>query len=395
MNTTTADHRAHKPIATALLGIRTITAAALAAGILFQAQGFAQEAVRSGTSAAPAPAAADPEAAARESWRSFVAKNPPPEKGCFHVSYPNFVWESVDCKETQTRVHPVRVNPPAGAPLVVGDGNDYAAAAQGLISNVEGYFIATGVTSVTSVGVASFDNAGILGPNEYSLQLNTNADSTTSACAGGKSTCTVWQQFVYATDYNTKGEAALFMQYWLLDWGSCHPVIGGNIGCSPCPKGWKTYPNHGEADCYKNSKSVPLPDIPITSLGDVIINTSATPGGNDGLMLSYGTDGGFESWFVSAEDSVLLGGVDIGSVWQEAEYNVVGDAGGSEAEFNYGSSITVRLNLIDGSNFAPACFSQAGTTGETNNLDLGTCQAAAFFGPYIEFTESLLLHATF
>jgi hypothetical protein len=360
------------------MNTRSITVAALAAGILFQAQGFTQAAVRSDTSPTAAPAAADPEAVAHEIWRSYVAKNPPPEKGCFHVSYPNFVWEGVDCKETQTRVHPVHVNPAAGAPEVVGDRNDYAAEAQGLISFAQGEFTLSGVTSVTSVGVASFDNAGILGPNEYSLQLNTNADSTTSACKG-HSGCTVWQQFVYATDYNTKGEAALFMQYWLIDWGS-----------SPCPPGWRSSPSGTQTDCYKNSKSVALPDIPITKLGDVIVNASATPGGNDVLILDYASNGStYESWYLSAEDSVALGALDISSVWHEAEYNVVGDTGGSEAQFNYGSSISVQLNIIDGSNFAPACFSQAGTTGETNNLNLGTCQVGVFIDPYIEFTESL------
>jgi hypothetical protein len=40
---------------------------------------------------------------------------------------------------------------------------------------------------------------GILGSNEYSVQLNTNFTGTTSVCAG-HSGCTVWQQFIYATD---------------------------------------------------------------------------------------------------------------------------------------------------------------------------------------------------
>ena len=349
------------------MNTRTITAAALAAGILFQAQAFSQDAVRSATSAAPA--SADPEAVAREQWRSFIAKNPAPQKGCFHVSYPNVVWEGAECKETQTRIHPVHVHPPAGGPEVVGNGNDYAAEAQGLISFVQGALVLTGVESVTSVG----GSGGILGSNEYSVQLNTNSDSTTSVCAD-HSACRVWQQFVYATDYNSSGEAALFMQYWLLGWNAS------------CPSGWRSFSSGTQTDCYKNSQSVSLPDIPIANLGDVTIVTYATPGGNDVLTLTYGAFGsGFESWSVTAEDSV----VDIGSVWHAAEYNVVGDSGGSEAEFNPGSSITVQLILLDGSNSAPACVGQGGTTGETNNLNLGTCQAAVFIDPYIEFTESL------
>src|ERR1700722_142859 len=62
-------------------------------------------------------------------------------------------------------------------------------------------------------------SGGILGPNEYTLQVNTNFTGTTSACAGHTG-CTVWQQFIYSPDYEVKGEAAFFMQYWLIGWGS-------------------------------------------------------------------------------------------------------------------------------------------------------------------------------
>jgi hypothetical protein len=232
-----------------------------------------------------------------------------------------------------------------------------------LITLASGGFTIKGVKSEKGVGVAAFGGGGILGPNEYSLQVNTNANDTTSKCAG-HSGCTVWQQFVYSPDYNVPGEAAVFMQYWLIGWGS-----------SACPSSWGKY----KTDCFKNSTYVPAPDVPITDLGKLGLMGTATAGGNDSVVFTFGTD----SYSITGKDSVL----DISSVWKEAEFNVVGNAGGSRADFNSGSSVTVTLVLFDGSTAAPTCVANGGTTGETNNLNLGTC--SAFGGiPYIEFTES-------
>ena len=222
------------------------------------------------------------------------------------------------------------------------------------------------MTSEKGVGVAAFGGGGILGTNEYSVQLNTNDKLTTSACAG-HSGCTVWQQFVYGTDYIGAGTAAVFMQYWLLNWGS-----------SACPSGWGKY----GSDCYVNSPLAPAPDIPIKSLGQLELAGSVQSGLFDTVTLYYGSDVVSMTWF----DSM----VDIASVWDKVEFNVVGDAGGSRATFNSGSSINVILSFADGSSAKPTCLANGGTTGETNNLNLGSCTASiGFFGiPLIQFTES-------
>ena len=103
--------------------------------------------------------------------------------------------------------------------------------------------------------------------------------------------------------------------------------------------------------------------------------------GNDSVIFSYGSD----SYSITGKDSVL----DISSVWKEAEFNVVGNAGGSRADFNSGSSIEVTLGLSDGSAAAPSCLANGGTTGETNNLNLGTCSTWTLFGTGgIQFKES-------
>ena len=308
--------------------------------------------------------AGDAQTAARDSWRTFVAHNTPPEAGCYRATYPDIVWEQVECKEVHPRVRPVRR---PGAAQVVGNGLDYVAEASGLITATVGTFpVVTGVTSEKSVGVALFGGGGILGPNEYSLQVNTNPTGTTSACAG-ISGCTVWQQFVYGTDYSTAGEATVFIQYWLLNWGS-----------SPCPSGYTT----SGSDCYKNSSGVTAPDMPITSLGSLSLSGTAAAAGNDTAVFNNGTT----AYTVTAPDSVL----DISSVWNQSEFNIVGDAGGSEAVFNTGSSVTVNVALTDGSNAAPTCVANDGSTGETNNLTLGPCSTAGGSSPSIQFDEGNL-----
>jgi hypothetical protein len=346
----------------------TITAAALAAGLFVQTQGL------------NAAVTSDAEAAARDTWNAVLANTPVPGKGCFHASYPSVAWERVDCKQTRPSAVPVRVHQQPAAPdgIGVGDGNDYIAGASGSIYYAKGSFIATsGVESVESVG----GSGGVDGHNEYTLQLNTNTSNAASPaiCAKHIGGCTVWQQFIYATDQYVEIPliditGALYIQYQLLGWNDT------------CPSNWSHYSHDGQTDCYRNSSAASLPDIAITDLGEVSMVASATPGSTDTVTLIAGK----EMWSVTADDNVL----DIGSVWQAAEFNVFGDSGYSEAVFNPGSSITVRLIIADGSNTQPTCFPPGtgnGYTGETNNLNLGSCQPGLYDYTYpdIVFTESL------
>jgi hypothetical protein len=314
----------------------------------------------------------DAEFAAQSHWRTYMAQNPASEAGCFHASYPNTVWEKEDCKIVAAPpFHPVRAKSADGAPEVVGNINDYVAKAKGLITQTSGGFQVDGVTSETGVGVKGFGGHGILGPNEYSLQINTNANETTSAC-DHHSGCTVWQQYLYSPDYVEKGKAAVYIQYWLLGWGS-----------SACPTtgSWNKDGKDGDGnDCFMNSAIKTAPDLPITDLGKMSLLATADPGGLDSVSFSFGT----ESHSVTASDNVL----DISSVWKESEFNVVGNTDGSRADFNSGSSITVTLILFDGSDSAPTCVADSGTTGESNNLTLGSCNAFSGLFPNIVFTES-------
>jgi hypothetical protein len=308
--------------------------------------------------------AVDAEAAARDNWRAVMAHNTELGEGCFRASYPSIDWEQVECNELHPRVHPVFHKPGEGQ--VTGNGHDYVAQAPGLIEGTLGTFpTVTGVKSEKSVGVAAFGGGGILGPNEYSIQLNTNFTGTTSAC-DGHTDCVVWQQFIYATDYAKEGEAAVFMQYWLIGWGD-----------SACPSG---FGSDGSGDCYGNSNYVAAPDVKATSLGKLSLSGAAKAGSKDTVVFTNGTT----AYSVSGSDSVL----DISEVWHQSEFNVVGDAGGSRADFNKPVSITVNVALTDGSTSAPTCVANAGSTGETNNLNLGKCSTASGSSPSIKFTES-------
>ena len=310
--------------------------------------------------------AIDAQSAALHQWRAVMRQNPPQDKGCFHATYPD-AWEKVDCTIAQPRVHPTHVEPVDDEADDVGNTNDYVAFATGLISSAVGGLEIKGVKSEHSAGVAEFHDEGNLGPNEYSIQINTNAKMSTSAWGcSSRHGCKVWQQFVYSTDYVSAGVAEVYMQYWLLNYGSC-------------PSGWNHEPK--SSNCFVNSPLADAPDIPPTELG-VDFATTAQAGGNDCVTLYFGS----EVIGNCFPDSML----DISSVWNKAEFNVVGDGGGSRADFNDGTSISPLLYVYDGSRSAPTCLAKAGTTGESNNLTLGKCTAGVANGrvPYISFTES-------
>ena len=307
----------------------------------------------------------------KQSWRNTVLHASLPHKNkeaCFHASYPSTKWTEVSCTVAPNRPYAQWAHAdgsPSGAvshmtsqTQTVGDGADYAAQVPGLLTGaIGGFSSATGVTS----------ESGVLGANDYTLQLNSNFMNT--AVCSGHSGCQAWQQFIYSS-----GEQAVFMQYWLLNYGSC-------------PSGWNTY----GSDCWKNSAAVSVATIPISDLTNLSVWASASVTNNDlvGLETQSGSITSGDFFSVTEPDSV----VDLATGWNEAEFNIFGDGGGSAATFNNGSALsaTIFVNQQSGSQAAPTCVSNAGTTGETNNLTLSGCTASAGAGsihPAISFTES-------
>jgi hypothetical protein len=330
------------------------------------------------------------QAKAREVWREAIHHISAPGEGCFHASYPSTQWEKVECAPAPgyRSALPKPLNGEKNREQTVGNGYDYVVQAPSgnLFKLVSGHFpTVKGVTSEKSVGVPDFGDGGILGPNEYTLQVNTNF--YTSAACDGYSGCFAWQQYVLSTNTPVSltsneltGDTEVFIEYWLINYGVDN---GSNI----CPNGFIDGGADAEGpgdDCVQNTPAALIykGQIPITDLGSLKLSGSAKSGGTDAAVATFGSD----AYTATVKDSYT----DIASGWSQAEFNVFGNAGGSKADFNSGSSINVKIEVTDGSTSTPTCVSPSdddGTTGETNNLTLGSCSVTGGSAPYIEFNE--------
>ncbi len=182
-------------------------------------------------------------------------------------------------------------------------------------------------------------------------------------------------------------QTQVFIEYWLFNYGT--DTGGGGLvsgeGWEPniCPSGFidngPDFLGGGGDDCIQNSPAHTIPwnpptnlgQLPITDLADLSLSGSATAGGNDEATLTYNGLG----YNATVSDSTT----DIASIWNQAEFNVVGNAGSSEAVFNSptpatannGSTVVVQsaVTYTNSSMSAPTCVQNAGTTGETNNLN--------------------------
>lgn len=328
--------------------------------------------------------ALDPAAVqARKVWRETMHAIPAPASGCFHAAFPLTNWEEVQC-EAPSAYHSA---PPTGREQTTGNGFDYVAQAPSghFFSSVLGGFPETkDVKSEKGVGVAAFGDGGVLGTNEYTLQMNTNIHD--SAACDGYTHCQAWEQYIVSSNYvSLTGKpikkTAVFIEYWLFNYGK--HVKNKDI----CPKGFLDAGEHSGGpgdDCVQNSPATVMHNgiIPATDLVDLALGASAKHGGSDEATGFFGDD----SYKISVKDSLT----DISTVWNQAEFNVVGNAGGSRADFNSGAGLLVELLLDYGSTSKPTCEAPSkidGTTGETNNLTLVACEAGGGKSPYIEFIE--------
>ena len=322
---------------------------------------------------------------ARNVWRQTVHQTSAPEVGCFHASFPSTAWEKVECGAAPA-YHSVRVTADAarvateGTPAVIGNGSDFVAQAPTghFFSSVLGYFPQTDVESETGVGVAAFGGGGNLGPNQYTLQLNTDQHYT-AACDGYKK-CKAWTQYVLSS--STDNKTLVFVQDWLENYG----VHEGSHNI--CPRGYVDAgrdSNGGEGDdCVQNSEAAIIKSgtVAITKLVDLALGGSAKKGGNDEATAFYDKD----AYKVSIKDSMT----DIATEWSQAEFNVVGNGDGSRADFSQGTELEVQLDLDYGSKTTPKCQTPSkrlGTTGETNNLSPGECAVRGGSDPAMAFIE--------
>ena len=279
----------------------------------------------------------------REEWEQAMQQTPLPKKGCFEAYYPNKEWREVPC----TTAPPYPQLPRRGrSVLIVGNGNNASPQAPtGLISTAIGSF--DSVTGVTSES-GQINATGPMVADAYTLQLNTNFFTNAgTACPGSPNpACQGWEQFVFA---NNGTSGSVFIQYWMLQYNTT------------CPAGWNPFSFPGSTDiyCFRNSTNASgVPNQPISNL----VN----------LKLSGTVSMGSDSYFFSAGGGTVAtasgdNSVNAAAGWNIAEFAVVGNAGGGQANFNNGSTIATRTRIVYGGTDKPNCVA-AGFTGETNNL---------------------------
>ena len=301
------------------------------------------------------------DAEARVAWRRSMKKTPLPKHGCYTAAYPKNQWQEGACA-TAPKIPFV---PKKGqSPQTVGNGNDYVAeVTSGLLSEADGAFPdSSGVTSESGY----VNGTPPAYSNSFSLQLNSNYFGSAPACGGAynPSLCAGWQQFIFAQGYGE--QTMVYMQYWLLNYDTV------------CPSGWTYY----FGDCYQNSSAIVVPTQQITNISNLVLSGEAA-NGTDTVMFDASGD------VLSAvgQDSVL----DLEQHWTEAEFNVFGNGDGGEANFNNGSSLVVLTDVTNGTTYAPQCIGPqgAGTTGETNNLNIVPV-SGALCCPYGGSTPAIL-----
>lgn len=284
-------------------------------------------------------------------WNAAIAHTPVPHAGCFTAEFPSTTWKEVKCQAAPAVPFvPATGN---GGRQTVGDGNDYSA-------EVSGTLITSSVGSFPTVKNLSTEEDGGKS-NYYSLQANSNFMSGSPACSGASNpaNCLAWEQFVYSSV-----PSAGFMQYWLINYGNT------------CPSGWAAF----GSDCYVNSSAVHVPQQTIKQLKNITLSGAAVAGGIDTLVMTTKT----AAYSTTGQDSMVY----LANGWTATEFNVIGDGGGSEAVFNTGTKLKVQIDLVDGQTTAPSCTPHSGTTGETNNLNLGKCTTTSGVTPSVSFVES-------
>ncbi len=298
-----------------------------------------------------------------------MAQRKLPKKGCFAATYPDTEWREIACGAPSTHPNRPALKP---RPDAVGNGADFAAQTSGLITKAEGSFpVVLGVGSES--GDVSGKSPAVAGA--WMLQLNTQFFSNPPACKNA-SGCQGWVQFLFSQSQctPTSGQPGIksgtvpcvFIEYWMLGFGPT---------CPGAP-----WISDGQNDCFFNTASTIVPPQNIENLGDLVL-TGSTGGGQDQVILSSGGQ-----MFAQANDSVL----DLPKFWKAVEFNVFGDCCFSQAVFNEGTTLLVNAAIDDGTRNGPTCESNAGTTGETNNLFLvSPCTATGGGSPKIAFWESL------
>lgn len=332
------------------------------------------------------PAPKEPGRAELEAWRRAVLKTPRPANGCVTATFPEQKWNEAACQTPplHTKVFPPKRPGTTRSTIVGGAGPDFSAIGSGHITVAEGSFDpGSSVASECSVPCPSqvcptSPSCAGRPANNFSLQLNSKTFMTSTCGASPTPTaCLGWEQFVYESG------GGGFIQYWLEHYGPagtlcptprgafCVPGSSENDGWCPF-----SFTPGGEVYCVVNAAARSMappttaPSLPTVS----ITGAAAGMGGSatDSMAVTVGTT------LYPANGSNYF--PDLGSQWQEVEFNVFGDGSGDQAVFNTGATLVVRTAADNGSSAGPTCDLHS-FTGESNNLTLVNMPPAAAPGP--------------
>jgi len=276
-------------------------------------------------------------------WGQIALTTNPSGPGCSSISYPSTTWTSTDC-----------TNPPSGA-TTVGNGHDnYASSGSTKIGQVDGF-----VNSMTGFNGESDNESGT---NHYSLQTNSQEFGTTY---GGNSV-TGWEQFIYNGN-GASQNGSVWIEFWLIGYGTCPGTA---------PNSYVGVWQQSGSNCYANSDGrstdIELPSNLAHIESEGIAATSGT--GND---ISKLCDFNLSTCWSISIPQVL----NLYLHWTQVEWGVFGYDNGSRALFTSPvPTLDIEVHLWDGSGtqITPTCNSGGftGFTGETNNLNLGSCSVS-------------------
>jgi hypothetical protein len=398
-------------ISTRALMATAIIVGATAAANLSSSPATAQLGGPPSTQQAPAAAASSTTTQSdqqqREAWRADMARRPLPKDGCFTASYPGTEWHEDPCGRPSPVTNQGRNG---GAPNLAGDagaGADYVAVTTSTpIKSATGSFLAgSSASGETGLVAQQGGQATISSNNIFTLQINTQspvngsdgAPFNTPACNGGNSNCSGWQQFVFSQTQGPPPNAALgqqsaapgaprpttpalFVEYWLYNYGAPCPTVP-SWALQPGQPATTTWLSDG-INCVLNGPTRYVPPLTVADLANgSVIMTATASATQDKVVLTTPT-----GMYAYQEPSLLS----LSQAWTEAEFNVFGDGGSSEATFTSPTVLFVKTSIDNGTTSAPYCAPNDGTTGETNNLSFEPT-AMPVCCPYataIEFMET-------
>ena len=327
-------------------------------------------------------------------WRASMRNLRLPHIGCFTAAFPETKWSEIECVQVSSGPYGFAEGR-AGSSSGVGNASDYAAqvSAQGSLTLVEGSFpVVAGAASETDMNPQF--GCPTVGSDSFSFQINANTfqnSKTRSLCAGAQNPndCLGWQQFIYKNSPSSSGVTTIFIQYQLLHYNETCPPSG----CT-CPSGgWTPYPDGlGGNHCYINS-SGPGRNMeavsPVNAMSGTLGGAADTGSGGDvdqDTVFYFSTP---NYTYTAGSQASFLG---LRGNWSAAEFNVFGYVCDSEAQFSTPTTLQVNVATFAGDYpdtkvpLPAACVANAGTTGETSNLNfVGACCPSP---SGITFTES-------